>query len=464
MILSLDYISQTVNGEIVKGDGKGHIYSVTTDSRQLSPKSLFIALIGEKYNGHDFVFEALEKGASAAIISETIKNFKNIQKDRAVIRVDDTLQALQDLARGYREQFNIPVIAVTGSVGKTTTKDIIAACLSPFYNTLKTEGNLNNDIGLPLTILRLKGGYQAAVLELAMRGLGEIERLTRVSRPTCAVITNIEPVHLETMGSIENIALAKCEVLTELGADNFALIDGDNELLIETARNKNFACQLYTFGYQQNCDFQIKKVAVEKRGIKIDMRLMDKEDQFFFPVPSVKLATNVASALAVIHLLGFDTQKTKTPLAKFTPSGNRLNIIYLPEGGIIINDTYNANPISMAAALETSRALKSDGKLIAVLGDMFEMGYYEAAGHQEVGEKAFDSGVDILVAIGERARYIAKGATKAGMPPQNVYHFSSKPESLKLLKSISGKKDTVLFKASRGMEFETLVKEWLDNN
>jgi UDP-N-acetylmuramoyl-tripeptide--D-alanyl-D-alanine ligase len=456
MKLSLDYICQAVSGEILKGDKKTSINGITTDSRQISPGALFFALKGEQYDGHNFVLEALEKGASAAVISESI-DISRIRPEQVVIKVNDTLQALQDLAQSYRQQFNLPVIAVTGSVGKTTTKDIIASCLQSRFNTLKTEGNLNNDIGVPLTIFQLERNYQAAVLELAMRARGEIKRLAKISRPTGAVITNIEPVHLETMQTIENIALSKCEVLSELDKDNFALINGDDELLVNTAQN--YSCKLFTFGRKKTCDFQIKKVTVENKGIEVDIRLIDKEDRFYFPVPSVKLAYNVAGGIAAAYLLGINIEETKTRLAKFIPSGNRLNIIYLPEGGIIINDTYNANPISMTAALETSKAIRKTGKLIAVLGDMFEMGDYEISGHMEVGRKVYETGVDILVAVGERAEHIAKGAIEAGMPSEQVYHFASKPEGLELLLKIHSTRDTILFKASRGMEFETLVSD-----
>ncbi len=460
MQLNLDYISKGIDGKILKGDKKSFIYGVETDSRQIRPGTLFFAIKGEQYDGHDFVLEAFKKGASAAVISESIDFASYPMENKAIIKVDDTLQALQDFARNYRQQFNIPVVAVTGSVGKTTTKDIITRCLSSRFDTLKTEGNFNNDIGLPLTILQLERDYQAAVFELAMRARGEIERLTKIARPTCAVITNVEPVHLETLETIENIALSKCEVLSELDSDNFAVINGDNELLVNTARV--YPCKLFTFGHNKTCDFQIEKVLVENKGIQVDVRLIDKHDKFYFPIPSVKLATNVTAALAVAYLLGVDLEETKTSLAKYTPSSNRLNVIYMPEGGVVINDTYNANPVSMAAALETGKELKGKGKWIAVLGDMFELGDYEIPGHMEVGRKAVETGVNILIAVGDRAKYIARGALEAGMLPEQVHYFTSKEKSLEFLSSIYDTKDTVLFKASRGMQLETLVDELLE--
>ncbi len=453
----MDFVAKSVAGKILFGNKENFVYGIETDSRNIKQGDLFFALKGQVYDGHAFVLEALNKGAVAAVISELINYPRGSLTGKSLILVDDTLQALQRLAGSYRQRFDIPVVAVTGSVGKTTTKDIIALCLEPRFKTLKTYGNMNNEIGLPLTVLKLEKEHQAAVLELAMRAKGEIRRLAEIAQPTCAVISNIEAVHLENLKSLENIALSKCEVLEKLSTRHFAVINGDSDILLKIA--EQYPCRKYTFGYKEDSDFRIVDVKVNNKGIDIKARLVDVVEDFHFPVPSLKLAGNVISAIAVAFMLGVEIDKIKSSLQEYKPSGYRLNMINFPEGGVIINDTYNANPVSMAAALETVKELRGQGKIVAVLGDMFELGKYEVPGHIEIGKKAAETGVDILLAIGERAKYIAQGALEAGMLPAQIHHFESKEDSIEYLTSIFEKKDTFLFKASRGMQMETLVEE-----
>ncbi len=459
MNLSLATICQHINGKLLTGSLELNINSIETDSRKLSAGSLFFALEGENFDGHDYVTQAFRAGALAAVISMNIDMPPSEYPDRALILVEDTLQALQDLARYYRQLFNIPVIAVSGSVGKTTTKDLIYSCLSTRLRTMKTEANFNNDIGLPLTIFRLERGYQAAVLEMAMRGKGEILRLADIARPTCSIITNVEGVHLETLGSVENIAEAKCEILAFLEEQHFALVNGDNEILLKAA--SNYPCRLYTFGFNENCDFKIDKITSDSQGMYIDMHLKGNPVQFHFPIPSERLAANIAACVGVAFVMGIDLESIQLGLETYKPSGNRLNITRFAEGGALINDTYNANPLSMASALETGRQIAGDGKLLAVLGDMFELGVHEVEGHLQVGRKASELNLDILVAVGNLARHIAEGALAAGMAPEKVRYFADKSKSLKFIQQTFDKKDTIIFKASRGMQMETLADELL---
>ncbi|MEN6350659.1 MAG: UDP-N-acetylmuramoyl-tripeptide--D-alanyl-D-alanine ligase [Syntrophomonas sp.] len=461
MHLDLNFICNSVGGIRKNADTNLTVTAVETDSRRIKPGMLFFALRGENFDGHSFLKEVFDRGASAAVVSKSYENKIDLTAGMPLIFADDTLQALQDLARAYRKRFAIPVVAVTGSVGKTTSKDLLAMCLQPRYKTLKTEGNYNNDIGLPLSVLRLQENHQAAVFELAMRAPGEIGRLARIAIPTCALITNAEAVHLETLGSVENVAMAKTEVMAGLGKDSFALLNGDNKELLDAARL--YTCKKYSFGYNRNCDFQIKSVSVKNRGIEIDVRLLDQCEKIWLPLPSAKMASNVVSAAAVALLLGVDIDEIKDTLLGFKPGNNRLNIIYLPAGGIIINDTYNANPLSMAAALETGRELTGKNRLVAVLGDMFELGAYEVDGHLEVGQKAVESGVNVLVAIGERAKLIAQGAREAGMKDEYISSFSTKADGLEFLFHNIEQKDTILFKASRGMQLETMVTELISH-
>ncbi|KUG03559.1 udp-n-acetylmuramoylalanyl-d-glutamyl-2,6- diaminopimelate--d-alanyl-d-alanine ligase [hydrocarbon metagenome] len=457
MNLSLATICQHVNGTLLTGNSELNINDIETDSRKLSADSLFFALKGENFDGHDYVAQAFRAGALAAVISRNIDVLPFEYQDRALILVENTMQALQALAGYYRQLFDIPVIAVTGSVGKTTTKELIYSCLSSRFKTMKTEANFNNDIGLPLTIFKMESGHQAAVLEMAMRGQGEILRLADIARPTCSVITNVEGVHLETLGSVENIADAKCEILAFLKEQHYALINGDNEILLKAA--SRYPCCLYTFGFNDNCDFKIDKLTSDTRGMQIDMRLKGERARFHFPIPSERLAANIAACVGVSFLMGIDIDSIQSGLEAYKPSGNRLNITRFPEGGSLINDTYNANPLSMTAALETGRKIAGDGKLVAVLGDMFELGAHEVEGHLLVGRKASELDLDTLVAVGSLAKHIAAGAVEAGMAAEKVHYFEEKSKSIKFLQQIFDKNDTIIFKASHGMHLETLVDE-----
>ncbi|MGI5920162.1 MAG: UDP-N-acetylmuramoyl-tripeptide--D-alanyl-D-alanine ligase [Syntrophomonadaceae bacterium] len=456
--LTLDYIVQNINGKLLCGDKETLINDVSTDSRTITPGTLFFALKGDNFDGHDFVVAALNQGAYGAVVEKTT-GIADYPQNRAIIKVDNTLQALQQLARSYRLQFDIPVVGITGSVGKTTTKDLLAACLMSRCNTLKTPGNYNNDIGLPLTILKLNTEHQVMVLEMAMRGSGEIQRLADIARPNCAIITNVEPVHLETMGNINNICRAKCELLASLGSDGFALINGDSKLLVNMARE--FPCRQYTFGYSPGCDIQILQVNNATGGINIELEAFASRHNLFLPLPAPKLATNVASAAGMAFLLGINWEDIKVSLAGYKTSSNRLNIIYLDEGGAVINDTYNANPVSMIAALEVSATLAPEKRTVAVLGDMLELGEYEISGHKQVGQRAADLGLGLLITIGNRSRYIMQGAIDAGMNPNLVHHFASKQDGLDWIKKNVNKNDIVLFKASRGMQLETLLEAWM---
>lgn len=460
MRLSLEYVIECIEGTLLNGSISGSIRGISTDSRRYEPDQLFFALQGEKFDGHDYVDAVIKSGAAAVVVSNPQKlDLSYKDSDTAVILVDDTEAALQRLASCYRCQFSIPIVAVTGSVGKTTTKDILAVCLSPEFVALKTPGNYNNEIGLPLTILSLEQHHQAAVVELAMRAPGQIRQLAGILRPTHAIITNVEPVHLETMGSLENIARAKCELLEFIAEDKFALINGDSQLLLEAANQ--YSCIKYTFGYSNSCDIQILGVNQASSGIHINLGLWGRPEDFYFPVPAPKLATNLASAIACAYLWGLSPEKINHGLRLYQSSDNRLNITNLAAGGTIINDTYNANPVSMVAALEVCHDISNGRKTAAVLGDMLELGDYEQEGHILVGRRAAQLNIDLLVTVGDRAAYIAQGALSSGLSPNRVVAFKEREEALNWIKSNIEQKDVVLFKGSRGMRLEELLQGWL---
>lgn len=457
--LTLDFIIKSCNGEKI-GNYNPIVKQIITDSRQdVDDNTLFIALKGENHDGHKFVKEVLEKGASVAIVS----NIEDIDikelNGKVLILVDDTLLALQKIAKSYRSLFNLPLVAITGSVGKTTTKEILYRCLNSSYDTLYTKGNYNNDIGLPLTILNLEKNHEVGVVEVAMRGLGEISRLVDIARPTCAIITNVELVHLESLGSLENIVKAKCEVLETLGSEDFALINGDNDLLLEMT--SRYPVRKYTFGYKDNCDCKVINISSNDKGMQIFMQIFAEKISLNFPIPAPKLALNVVAGVSMAYMLGVPIPEIIKQIETYEPADNRLKINYLPTGGIIINDTYNANPVSMQAAIETSRLLKGNNRFVAVLGDMLELGEYEEEGHREVGRYVATNQVDILITVGSRAKYIAEGAIAAGMDQTRIYHFFDKTECLTFLHHNLNYTDIILFKASRGLELETLIEGWL---
>ncbi|MDR1160422.1 MAG: UDP-N-acetylmuramoyl-tripeptide--D-alanyl-D-alanine ligase, partial [Syntrophomonadaceae bacterium] len=434
------------------GNPEQVIKGAAIDSRLLTEGNIFFALPGQQTDGHDFIEDAFSKGAAAAVVNKDV-SFSG----RALLKVTDTEQALQDLAKAYRREFSIPVIAVTGSVGKTTTKEILSWCLDASITNLKNKGNYNNDLGVPLTLLQLEEAHQGAVLEMAMREPGEISRLCETAMPTHAIITNVEGVHLETMGTLENIARAKCEVLGKITGEGFALINGDNDILTKTA--ECFDVEKYYFGYRADCHIQIVDWQLSHMGMWIEIRIFDYTDVFFFPLPVIGWAGNIAAAIGMAQILGVPVSSIKEQLKSFDTLPNRLNVIKLPAGGIIINDTYNANPLSVVSALEVGGILKKQSDYVAVLGDMLELGSEQIEGHRRVGRAAFEKKVDQLVLIGNLVEDIKIGALQAGMSMDKIKLFSNREDGLNYLRRILTGRETILFKASRGLRFELIIDE-----
>ncbi len=443
-------------GGTVVSHGESVFTGIFTDSRRVVPGGVFVALCGENFNGHRFVEPAFKAGAAAAIVSEPLAAVTG----KTLIQVPDTLAALGNIAGGYRERFTLPIVAITGSVGKTTTKDVLSWCLAGRYKTLKTEANHNNDIGVPETLLKLDGTYEAAVVEMGMRGLGEIERLCRITRPDAALITNVEPVHLELLGSMENIAKAKCEIFSHLQPGGWGMISGDHPLLVAEA--KRTGRKFYTFGQSEGCDCRLEKVALRPEGMALTVRLFDWQGTFTFAIPSESIALDVLAASGMAYRLGLEPEEIAAAVASYEGDTQRLHTEQLPEGGLILNDTYNANPLSMAAALDVLCAKAGHLRRVAVLGDMYELGAMEREGHLTVGQKAASCGVDVLVAVGELGRMIAEGAAAAGMPVEQIQTFDGRSEALAWLKANVSRRDAVLFKASHGLRLEELLEQWKD--
>ena len=414
---------------------------ISTDSRQTKKGDLFFALVGERFDGHDFIDQAVAKGAAGAVVSRLTS-----VKTMPVFKVKDTLEALGDLAAFYRAQLGFRCAAVTGSNGKTTTKEFLGACLATRFKTLRTQGNFNNLIGLPLTLFDLDDSHEAGVFELGMSLPGEIARLARICRPELAAFTNIAPVHLQTMGSIDAVAVAKYELIEAMPADGVAVLNIDDDYL--RGWQKSIPCRVITYGIDRDADYRAEKVDVSGAGrARFVLNGVNFEIQF----PGKHNIYNAACAVASACSFGCVLEDLAKPLASLKPYRQRSEI--LQTGGItIINDCYNANPVSMRVAIETLTSYPGQGRRIAVLGDMLELGQDKVAFHVEIGEFLEKAGVGALFAFGKLAlHYLANYHTG------HKAHFDDKRELSSALQKYVRPDDIVLVKGSRGMALEEIT-------
>ena len=429
------------------------ITAVCTDSRKITPGCLFLPLVGEKFDGHAFIDMALNDGAAGCLCA---KLPQEIRPDKFYIKVEDTRLALRDLASAYRERFQIPFVQVTGSVGKTTTKEMIASVLGRKYRVLKTPENFNNDIGTPLTIFGLGPEHEAAVIETGMNHFGEIEYLGALVRPDVAVISNIGAAHIEFLGSREGILQAKCEIFKHLKEGGRAILNGDDALL-DTV---NIPFETVRCGWAEHC--QTRVTEIEDHGVDGITCVVETAKETYalsVPAPGEHMAYAAAIAVAVGEAMGLDRNEIVSGVAAYEPSGSRMRVLRLSEERIILDDCYNASPQSVTAALEVLAKTSCDRK-IAVLGDMGELGDLTAQAHYNIGALAAMLGLDFIVAIGEKAIRIADGAALSG---GEVLHFATKEEAIGTLKEQFGPGSAILVKASHAMHFGELVKQLREN-
>lgn len=446
-------IANALSGEMIQGTPDVVFNSVSTDTRQISPGDLFIALVGERFDAHEYIDQAVAHQASGLIISRPVSIGGGWQGP--VFLVKDTLVALQELAAYNRAQFKGLVVGVTGSNGKTTTKDMITSVLEQKYKTLKTQGNFNNHIGLPLTLLELDNSYQAVVLEMGMRGLGEIDILTRIARPDGAVITNIGETHLERLGSVANIARAKGEILDYIEPRGFAVLNGDDPLV----RQQAIRCRGRIVYYGTAGEVSIRAESIGNPG---DTRFSCKVKSplgaihISLPVPGRHNILNALAAVGVGLEAGLTLEEIKLGLESLKITSMRLEIRQT-KTATIIDDTYNANPASVKAALQILSDLGRERRKVAILGDMYELGQRAVEGHREVGAEAAALQIDILITVGNLAEEIALGATLAEGPPVEVISLNTNAEVKKYLERIVNPKDVILVKGSRGVKMEEIV-------
>lgn len=450
--LRIAEVLHAVKGQLVQGNPETVITGIATDSRSVQAGQLFFAFPGSRVDGHSFVEDALRNGASGAVISRPVK----VAAEKPLVLVPDTFQALRDLAQHYRSLFQIPVIAVTGSTGKTTTKDLVAGVLATCYSVLKTEGNQNNEIGVPLTILRIERPHNAVILEMAMRGRGEIAELCRIARPRVGVITNIGKTHLERLGTQAAIAEAKGELLAALPPDGCAVLNGQDPWQLTLARR--FRGDIIFYGVGK--DFPVSALDIRLRGLdgtEFLLRTPRGENVCFLPLPGRHNVLNALAAAAVGHRFGLTPEEISRGLA--SPAGTRMRFEVKEGigGSKIIDDTYNASPASVIAALQLLAGVPRRGRTIAVLGDMYELGWYTVQGHREVGRVAGELKLDCLCTVGELAREIACGAREVGMDREKVKVFLDKMEALAFLREFLEPGDLVLVKGSRALKMEEIV-------
>ena len=426
---------------------------VFTDSRNPDPGALFIPLVGERFDGHAFLNEALEGGAAGCF---TQRERESYLPGKFYIKVGSTQKALRDLARHYKQKFRIPFVAVTGSVGKTTTKDMVAAVLGERFKVLKTEGNFNNEVGLPLTLLRLNSNHEICVVEMGMNHFGEIEYLSSIVEPDVAVITNIGDSHIENLGSRENILKAKCEIFSHMDPKKgYVILNGDDPLLEPLRATLPF--QSVLVGTAEGLDY--RATGVESDGEKsVRCHVRTPRSGFDVEIPALgnHMLYPTLTAAAVAEHFGMTGGEIARGVLRFAPTKMRMNILKRGDGITILNDAYNANPQSMRAAVEVLSKSGGDYK-IAVLGDMFELGPFAPTLHAGVGAYLGKAGIDCLVAVGELARHIYDAA-KDAMVPQ-VYWCETKEEAKPILAELVKPNSTILVKASRGMAFEELVDD-----
>ncbi len=446
-------------GKLICGDENIVCKEFKKDTRTINNGDVYIGIKGENFDGNTLYEKAFENGAQVCIISGVeAKEYKG----KTIIEVEDSIKALQEIAEYKRKLYNIPVIAVTGSVGKTSTKDIIASIMSQKYKVLKTEGNMNNHIGLPMTILKLKE-HEAMVVEMGMDHAGEIRVLTNIAHPTMCVISNIGSSHIKTLGSRENILKAKLEILEGTSKESPIAINNDNDLLNNWIKTNNTTHDIITYGIDTKSDVMAKDIECFEDKSIFTLEINNKVGAQVASYPKVEIPVggrhfvyNALSAICVGLENNIDIEKIIEGIKKVELTKRRMQIVKGKNGVTIINDTYNANYESMKAGLEYLHSVKGNRK-IAILGDMLNLGDYETELHGKIGEEVVKSEVSVLITVGEASRNIVKRALELGTIKNKIYECKTNEEAIKFAKEELKEGDIVLVKASNAMHFDEIV-------
>ncbi|MEA3470550.1 MAG: UDP-N-acetylmuramoyl-tripeptide--D-alanyl-D-alanine ligase [Thermodesulfobacteriota bacterium] len=455
---STDEIIKATGGMLIGGKFDRSFGGLSTDSRNIGKGSLFVPLVGEKFDGHDYIADAVNKGATGVLCSrnrrEVVVSFSD--NINAII-VDDTLRALGDMANFWRRKFAIPVVAVTGSSGKTTTKEIMAAIAGISMNVLKNKGNFNNLIGLPLTLLELNSAHEMAIVEMGTNRRGEIKRLTEISEPDIGVITNIGPAHLEGLGSLESVRKEKGDLLLGMKSSGVAITNSDDELL--AGLTHKWQGRKITFGIRGDAKVRAKDVVMKGNGVmafKLDIegpwRMVE------IAAPGIHNVYNALAAVAASLASGVGNKDIYRGLTEFSQIPGRMSIHRLKMGAYLVDDAYNANPASMREALLTLQELSGGNESIVVFGDMLELGDKSEKLHEEAGEVMAETGVRKIFLRGDFSQAVARGLKRGGVGDDHIFFTDSPDELVDCLRGYLRPHYWLLVKGSRGMKMERFVQ------
>ena len=451
--VSLRQVQDWIDCEIDAAYLDRSIKGVTIDSREVKQGTLFIPFKGENVDGHRFVPQALKDGAGACFHQRDIALTEEVEGP--IIWVEDTLQALQQLAQAYLRHVDPKVIAVTGSNGKTTTKDMIESVLAPEFKVKKTQGNYNNEIGMPLTILQLDEDTEVSILEMGMSGYHEIEALSQLAQPDIGVITNIGESHMQDLGSREGIAQAKAEIVLGMKDNGLFIYDGDEPLLKPHVQKLQQRDSL-SIGLSDECDYVCQLNDVEDSGIHFTI---NEKEAYDLPILGTHNMKNAAIAIAVGHAMNLDYETIHHNLSQVQLTAMRMEQHKKADGTVVINDAYNASPTSMRAAIDTVADMDGKQKIL-VLGDMLELGETSEVMHASVGEHTYRKGIDVVYTLGAESQAIAKASTSY---VKTNHHFDDKDELIDALRDIIHPGAIVLVKGSRGMKLEEVVNALLED-
>ncbi len=460
--LNIKEIIKETNGELIQGNEQYECINFSKDTRNIQKEDCYIGIKGATFDGSKFWKQALDQGASTVIIEnvEITEEDKKQYMGKNIIKVENTLEALYKIANYKRNKYNIPVIGITGSVGKTSTKDMVANVVSQKYKTLKTLGNNNNNIGLPFTILRLKD-EEAMVLEMGMDHLREIALLSKIARPDICVITNIGTSHIGILGSQENILKAKLEILE--GAENpTIIINNDDKLLNKWYEQNKQDKNIITYGIKNKSDIMAKYIKLTIEESEYTCVLKDKEIKMHVPVGGEHFVLNSLCATAIGKELKIENDQIAKGIESFELTKQRMDITELETGIKVINDAYNANCESMQASLKILGNSKQHRK-IAVLGDMLNLGEYSKELHKKVGKAVAENKIDILICQGEETKYIVEEAEKQGIKKEKIYKLENREQVIKKLEEISEPGDVILIKASHSMKFYEIAEKFISS-
>lgn len=455
-------VLNATGGILAGGTAEALFTGVSTDSRQISQGSLFIPLIGQRFDGHDFIAAAVKQGASGFLIQKGYENkIREKFADATAIRVDDTLNALGDIAHFWRKKFRVAVVAITGSSGKTTTKEMFAGISGLKKKIIKAQGNYNNLVGLPMTVLQINAQHELVILEMGANIRGEIGRLTDIAEPDIGLITNIGPAHLEGFESIETVREEKLDLFRRMPDAGVAIINLDDEKLLVT--DKDWRGKRVTFGFRKNADVSAEGIEMKgMEGVVFTIKMDSFRQEITLPIAGNHNVYNALAAAASSWALGIDFHTICQGLTAFQPISGRMEIHRLKNGAFIINDTYNANPASFGEALKTLRDLKGNHNSTVIMGDMLELGDQAEVMHEGIGSLMADTGVHTIYLRGRLSPATAAGALKRNMPKGRIIFFETPDEIIDRLASHMKRGDWILVKGSRQTRMEQAVEKIIE--